>query len=179
MVTTTCSLAHVNFLAVILEPQNHKLVSDIRLNYPCFFFHDLQMGNVLNRAEKDTCRQKDPKWKILSATAYLISILFLFYFFFSLNPNSSTTSSEFWALPRQFKLQNRCLSRKCLEAISSPGSRVQLCSASRSRQPTAVMRAAPLPLPSSESRNVTSHLGARSFTVWCMTFEKLQKAEKG
>uniref|UniRef100_A0A2D4FS25 Uncharacterized protein n=1 Tax=Micrurus corallinus TaxID=54390 RepID=A0A2D4FS25_MICCO len=49
------------------------------------------MGNVLNRAEKDTCRQRDPKWKILTATAYLISILFLFYsFFFSLNPNSST-----------------------------------------------------------------------------------------
>lgn len=45
------------------------------------------MGNVLNRPEKDTCRQKDPKWKILSATAYLISILFfILLFFFFLKP---------------------------------------------------------------------------------------------
>ena len=41
------------------------------------------------------------------------------------------------------------------------------------RQPTAVMRAAPLPLPSSESRKVTSHLGASSFTDCCMILEKL------
>lgn len=40
------------------------------------------------------------------------------------------------------------------------------------RQPTAVIRAAPLPLPSSESRKLTSHLGASSFTVCSMILEK-------
>lgn len=44
-----------------------------------------------------------------------------------------------------------------------------------SRQPTAVMRAAPFPLPSSDSRKVTSHCGASSFTVWCMILEKLER----
>jgi len=43
------------------------------------------------------------------------------------------------------------------------------------RQPTAVMRAAPFPLPSSDSRKLTLHWGASSFTVWCMNFEKLGK----
>lgn len=37
------------------------------------------------------------------------------------------------------------------------------------------MSAAPFPLPSSDSRKVTSQLGARSLTVWCMILEKLQK----
>lgn len=53
--------------------------------------------------------------------------------------------------------------------------RVQFCSASRSLHPTAVMSAAPFPLPSSDSRKVTSQLGARSLTVWCMILEKLRK----
>ena len=52
---------------------------------------------------------------------------------------------------------------------------VQFCSASRSLHPTAVMSAAPFPLPSSDSRKVTSQLGARSLTVWCMILEKLRK----
>lgn len=46
--------------------------------------------------------------------------------------------------------------------------------ASRMRQATAVMSAAPLPLPSSDCRKVTSHLGDSCFTVSCMTVEKLQ-----
>jgi hypothetical protein len=37
------------------------------------------------------------------------------------------------------------------------------------------MRAAPFPLPSSDSRKDTSHLGAKSFTVSCMTLAKLEK----
>lgn len=49
------------------------------------------------------------------------------------------------------------------------------CPASRMRQATAVMRAAPFPLPSSDSRKDTSHFGARSFTVACMTLAKLEK----
>lgn len=44
--------------------------------------------------------------------------------------------------------------------------------ASRMRQATAVMSAAPLPLPSSDCRKVTSHLGDSCFTVSCMTVEK-------
>lgn len=48
------------------------------------------------------------------------------------------------------------------------------CPASRMRQATAVMSAAPLPLPSSDCRKVTSHLGDNCFTVSCMTVEKLQ-----
>lgn len=48
------------------------------------------------------------------------------------------------------------------------------CPASRMRQATAVMSAAPLPLPSSDCRKVTSHLGDNCFTVSCMTLEKLQ-----
>ena len=52
----------------------------------------------------------------------------------------------------------------------------QCCCASSSlwRQPTAVMRAAPLPLPSSESRKLTSHFGASSFTVCWKIREKLR-----
>lgn len=46
------------------------------------------------------------------------------------------------------------------------------CPASRMRQATAVMSAAPLPLPSSDCRKVTSHLGDSCFTVSCMTVEK-------
>lgn len=46
--------------------------------------------------------------------------------------------------------------------------------ASRMRQATAVMSAAPLPLPSSDCRKVTSHFGDSCFTVSCMTVEKLQ-----
>lgn len=45
--------------------------------------------------------------------------------------------------------------------------------ASRIRQATAVMSAAPLPLPSSDWRKVTSHFGDNCFTVSCMTVEKL------
>lgn len=47
-------------------------------------------------------------------------------------------------------------------------------SSSRWRQPTAVMRAAPLPLPSSDSRKLTSHFGASSFTVCWKILEKLR-----
>lgn len=39
------------------------------------------------------------------------------------------------------------------------------------------MRAAPLPLPSSDSRKFTSHLGARSFTVCWKIREKLRRTE--
>lgn len=39
---------------------------------------------------------------------------------------------------------------------------------------TAVMRAAPFPLPSSESMKLTSHWGASSFTVSCRILEKLE-----
>lgn len=46
------------------------------------------------------------------------------------------------------------------------------------RQPTAVMRAAPFPLPSSDSRKLTSHLGASSFTVCRKIREKLEKVEE-
>lgn len=46
--------------------------------------------------------------------------------------------------------------------------------ASRIRQATAVMSAAPLPLPSSDWRKVTSHFGDNCFTVSCMTVEKLR-----
>lgn len=49
-----------------------------------------------------------------------------------------------------------------------------LFSSCLSLQPTAVMRAAPLPLPSSDSRKFTSHWGASSFTVWCIIREKLK-----
>ncbi|TNN52648.1 hypothetical protein EYF80_037158 [Liparis tanakae] len=49
------------------------------------------------------------------------------------------------------------------------------CSSDLTRQPTAVMRAAPFPLPSSDSRKLTLHWGASSFTVWCMNLEKLDK----
>lgn len=52
------------------------------------------------------------------------------------------------------------------------------CPASRMRQATAVMRAAPFPLPSSDSRKDTSHLGARSFTVACMTLAKLEVGKR-
>ena len=56
------------------------------------------------------------------------------------------------------------------------GGAPQCCCASSSlwRQPTAVMRAAPLPLPSSDRRMVTSHLGASSFTVCWKIREKLR-----
>lgn len=59
------------------------------------------------------------------------------------------------------------------------GGASQCCCASSSlwRQPTAVMRAAPFPLPSSESRKFTSHLGARSFTVCWKIREKLRGGE--
>lgn len=59
------------------------------------------------------------------------------------------------------------------------GGASQCCCASSSlwRQPTAVMRAAPFPLPSSESRKFTSHLGARSFTVCWKMREKLRGGE--
>lgn len=43
---------------------------------------------------------------------------------------------------------------------------------------TAVIRAAPFPLPSSDSMNVTSHRGASSFTVSCNIQEKLWKRKK-
>lgn len=56
------------------------------------------------------------------------------------------------------------------------GGAAQCCCASSSlwRQPTAVMRAAPLPLPSSDSRKLTSHFGASSFTVCWKIREKLR-----
>lgn len=66
--------------------------------------------------------------------------------------------------------------RKCSQdRIGGQDCGVQFCSASRSLHPTAVMSAAPFPLPSSDSRKVTSQLGARSLTVWCMILEKLPK----
>lgn len=40
------------------------------------------------------------------------------------------------------------------------------------------MRAAPLPLPSSDRRKDTLHFGDSSFTVWCMILEKLKRQEK-
>lgn len=46
------------------------------------------------------------------------------------------------------------------------------------RQPTAVMRAAPFPLPSSDSRKLTSHLGASSLTVCRKIREKLRRVEE-
>lgn len=46
------------------------------------------------------------------------------------------------------------------------------CPASRIRHATAVMSAAPLPLPSSDWRKVTSHFGVSCFTVSCMMEEK-------
>lgn len=52
------------------------------------------------------------------------------------------------------------------------------CPASRMRQATAVISAAPLPLPSSDCRKVTSHLGDSCFTVSCRTVEKLQSKER-
>lgn len=51
--------------------------------------------------------------------------------------------------------------------------------ASRNRHATAVIRAAPFPLPSSDWRKDTSHLGESCFTVSCITLEKLQKEQKG
>lgn len=48
------------------------------------------------------------------------------------------------------------------------------CPASRIRHATAVMSAAPLPLPSSDWRKVTSHFGDSCFTVSCMMEAKLQ-----
>lgn len=45
-------------------------------------------------------------------------------------------------------------------------------------QATAVMRAAPLPLPSSDWRKVTWHWGARSCSVSCMILEKLHRGDK-
>ena len=51
--------------------------------------------------------------------------------------------------------------------------------ASRIRQATAVMSAAPLPLPSSDWRKVTSHLGDSCFTVSCMMVEKLWGTGRG
>lgn len=58
---------------------------------------------------------------------------------------------------------------------TNEGGAPQCCCASSSlwRQPTAVMRAAPLPLPSSDSRKLTSHFGASSFTVCWKIREKL------
>lgn len=53
-----------------------------------------------------------------------------------------------------------------------------LLSSCLSRHPTAVMSAAPLPLPSSDSRKLTLHWGASSFTVWCMILEKLDRGKR-
>lgn len=74
-----------------------------------------------------------------------------------------------------FKLQRG--SGREAEVLS--GLRLYLCPASRMRQATAVIRAAPFPLPSSDSRKDTSHLGARSFTVSCMTLAKLEREREG
>lgn len=52
-----------------------------------------------------------------------------------------------------------------------------LFSCSRSLQPTAVMSAAPFPLPSSDSRKLTEQCGASSFTVCCMILEKLDRKD--
>lgn len=41
------------------------------------------------------------------------------------------------------------------------------------------MRAAPLPLPSSDRRKDTVHFGDSSFTVWCMILEKLKRQKVG
>ncbi|KAG9344357.1 hypothetical protein JZ751_011026 [Albula glossodonta] len=59
------------------------------------------------------------------------------------------------------------------ESSGLAGWMCQFCSCWRIRQPTAVIRAAPFPLPSSDSRKLTLHFGASSFTVWCMILEKL------
>lgn len=74
----------------------------------------------------------------------------------------------------QFWLRSRCFMRNTRQNWGQDCG-VQFCSASRSLHPTAVMSAAPFPLPSSDSRKVTSQLGARSLTVWCMILEKLWK----
>lgn len=56
---------------------------------------------------------------------------------------------------------------------------IQRCSSPFILHATAVISAAPLPLPSSDWRNLTSHCGARSRNVSCMTLEKLFLGEKG
>lgn len=43
---------------------------------------------------------------------------------------------------------------------------------------TAVMRAAPFPLPSSDGRKVTLHCGARALVVCWRTMEKLETIEE-
>uniref|UniRef100_A0A2H6N8G7 Uncharacterized protein n=1 Tax=Micrurus carvalhoi TaxID=3147026 RepID=A0A2H6N8G7_9SAUR len=78
------------------------------------------MGNVLNRAEKNTCRQRDPKMEDINSNSILNQhSIFILLFFFPLKPQLFHQASEFSALPRQFRLQNRCLSRKCLEVMRS------------------------------------------------------------
>lgn len=61
---------------------------------------------------------------------------------------------------------------------SSPSLADQCWPASRIRHATAVISAAPFPLPSSDWRKVTSHLGESSLTVSCITEEKL-KTKRG
>lgn len=117
--------------------------------------------------QKKTHADKGSGWVTLSARAHAIEYPIVF------NSNSSI-KQKILRIPCQFRLQNCCFIRKCSEGRICWCSRVQ-CSASRSLHPTAVMRAAPLPLPSSERRNVTSHFGAKSLTVWCITLEKLWK----
>lgn len=104
---------------------------------------------------------------ILYPIFYVISCLFVFF-----SPPDKAVSSGFLpVLTMQSLLYEKVLTRQ----NRGQDCGVQFCSASRSLHPTAVMSAAPFPLPSSDSRKVTSQLGARSLTVWCMILEKLQK----
>lgn len=99
---------------------------------------------------------------ILYSTFYVISCIFFF-------PDKAVSSGFLPVLTMQSLLYEKVLTRQ----NRGHNCRVQFCSASRSLHPTAVMSAAPFPLPSSDSRKVTSQLGARSLTVWCMILEKL------
>lgn len=165
--TLSCILFGGNFrLQIINFLLTSVLITDL------FFLNDLHMGNVPKRAKKDTCR----RGRYYQQQHTLFSILFYFQLFIKQQilgippAPTATTSSDYRITALQESAWEGRISQCC---------RVQLCSASRSLHPTAVMRAAPLPLPSSERRNVTSHLGASSFTVWCMNFEKLQKTRQG
>lgn len=109
-------------------------------------------------------------------TAHILSCILFFMslvvFFFS--PDKAVSSGFLPVLTMQSLLYEKVLTRQNRGRDCG----VQFCSASRSLHPTAVMSAAPFPLPSSDSRKVTSQLGARSLTVWCMILEKLQKGTR-
>lgn len=55
---------------------------------------------------------------------------------------------------------------------------IYCCPSFLTLQATAVISAAPFPLPSSDFRNVTSHCGAKSRSVSCIMAEKLNKQRK-